>query len=401
MVRKCTGESLGKSRIENVGRHRGRRLQMNTFAKRRVVFVLWSLALWTTIAVLFALQWYTYDSVHGHTAPLFEYFRWALEEWYTWALVSPLVLWLVERWPVDPRHLLRTLPVHLVACVFIALLAVGIQAVFSHFFNTDNGPILSYIRLYLSKNVAMNIATYWALAGCAQALAFYHENTTRRLRESHLERQLAQAQLQVLQMQLHPHFLFNTLHAIGALIHDDPVSAEQMLLNLGSLLRVFLEQKDSHRISLQRELHLVDLYLSIQGIRFRDRLSVRSHIRPETLDCSVPSLILQPLVENAIVHGITKNPGEDVLEITSSLEEGQLLVEICNSNSSLPDDVQPDGTGWGVGLSNTQQRLAQIYDGSAKLSISPRSPRGVVCSITIPFEKSASPTLPEEELLAL
>ena len=378
-----------------------RRVKMTTSIKRRLVLAMWLFALWTAIAILFAVQGYTYDSLPGHTSPLFDYFRWAFEAWYAWALISPFVLWLAAKRPIDPRRFWQSLPLHLIASVLIALLAVCVQAVFSHFFNTDKGPIRNYIVLYLSKDVAIYVATYWALTGLAQTLSYYRENSNRQMRETQLERQLAQAQLQVLQMQLHPHFLFNTLHAIGTLIHEDPASAEQMLLNLSSLLRVFLEQVSFQQISVRRELCLVDLYLGIQQIRFRDRLTVRSHINPETLHGSIPSLILQPIVENAVVHGIAKNPGEDAIEITTALQGGHLVVEISNSNSSLPSEVRPDGSGWGVGLSNTAQRLAQIYNGSAKVSIQARSPRGVVCSITMPFEKAAPAISPEEELLSL
>lgn len=145
----------------------------------------------------------------------------------------------------------------------------------------------------------------------------------------------------------------------------------------------------------------MDRYLNMQRVRFRDRLTIRSHINPDTLDCSVPSLILQPIVENAILHGIAKNPGSDSIEIKSWRNDTQLQIEITNSNSILPDDVGPDGAGWGIGLSNTQQRLTQIYSGVAKLSIQARSPRGVICCITIPFERSASESSETETLLSL
>jgi two-component system, LytTR family, sensor kinase len=358
-------------------------------------------ALWTTVAVLFSVQWYTYDALHAHPSPVINYLRWNIEQWYTWLLISPLVLWLAARRPIDPRHPQRALPLHLAASVLFALLAVFVQSVLSYFLEPGSPSVRKNAMFILSKDVAMGIATYWALTGLAQTLHFYKENSSRQIRESQLERQLAQAQLQVLQMQLHPHFLFNTLHAIGTLIHEDPKSAEQMLLNLSSLLRVFLEQESSKQISLRRELHLIDLYLSIQRIRFRDRLTVRSLIDPETLDGSIPSLILQPLVENAIVHGIARNPGSDEIEIRSSKQQGRLVITISNSNSCLPGDVRSDGTGWGVGLSNTMQRLAQTYNGSAKLSIHARSPLGVVCEISMPFTKTASMPSAEEELLAL
>ncbi len=128
---------------------------------------------------------------------------------------------------------------------------------------------------------------------------------------------------------------------------------------------------------------------------------MRTNIDPLTLDSSIPSLILQPLVENAIVHGIARNPGSDEIEISSSRHQGTLVVAISNSNSSLPEDVDSDGRGWGVGLSNTMQRLAQTYTGSAKLAIHARSPRGVVCEISMPLRQASSVPSTEEELLAL
>ena len=364
--------------------------------------------LWTVVSFLFATQWYSYDALHGKPGPMLTYLRWNMEQWYAWLFISPLVLRLATKRPIDPQHPQRAIPLHLLASVLFALLALLVQSIISHFLEPGSpplrnsfNPLVSSFRYLLSKDVAMGIITYWALTGLAQTLHFYKENSNRQVRESQLERQLAQAQLQVLQMQLHPHFLFNTLHAIGTLIHEDPESAEKMLLDLSSLLRVFLEHESSQQISLRRELHLVDLYLSIQKIRFRDRLTVRSLIDPATLDCSIPSLILQPLVENAIVHGIAKNPGDDTIEIKTSQQSGRLLVEISNSNSSLPGEVRLDGAGWGVGLSNTSQRLTQVYNGSSSLSLQALSPRGVVCSIAIPFEKSDSVSSSEEELLAL
>jgi two-component system LytT family sensor kinase len=367
--------------------------------------------LWTAIAIMFALQWYSYDALHGHSSPFITYLRWNLEQWYTWLLISPLALRLAARRPIDPQRPLRALPLHLLASVLFALLAVVIQSLLSAFLEPGAPPIshissfLHSIRntivLLLSKDVAMGIVTYWALTGLAQTLHFYKESSNRQLRESQLESQLAQAHLQVLEMQLHPHFLFNTLHAIGTLIHEDPESAEKMLLNLSALLRVFLEEESSQQITLRRELHLVDLYLSIQKIRFKDRLTVRSVIDPETLDCAIPSLILQPLVENAIVHGIAKNPGDDEVEISSSIRSGRLEVKISNSNSSLRRDLSANEMNWGVGLTNTMQRLRQTYNGTAQLSLRVGSPSGVVCEISMPFRIAFPSNAQEEDLLTL
>jgi two-component system, LytTR family, sensor kinase len=357
--------------------------------------------LWTTVACLFTTQWYAYDSVHGRPDRYLVYVRWNIEQWYAWLVLSPFILRLATKRPIDLRYPWRAFPLHLVASVLVAFFALLVQSVISHFLEPAPSSFFGSVPFLLTKDVAMGIITYWALTVLAQTLHFYKENSERQVRESQLEQQLAKAQLQVLQMQLHPHFLFNTLHAIGTLIREDPDSAEQMLLDLSSLLRTFLEQEASQQISLRRELHLVDLYLGIQRIRFKDRLTISMDIAPSTLDCAVPSLILQPLVENAIVHGIAKNPGSDEIRIMSEQRDGRMIVEIRNSNSILTADVSPGGQGWGVGLLNTKQRLAQLYNGSAQLSIEPQRPRGFVCSIAMPMKPAGTITSAEEAFLFL
>ena len=359
------------------------------------------LALWTTVACLFAAQWYTYDSVHAHPGPFLVYLRWNIEQWYAWLLLSPFVLKLAARWPIDLSRPWRAAPLHLAVSVLVAFLALLVQSVIGYFLEPQHSSVFGNMPLLLTKDVATGILTYWFLTVLAQTLYFYKENSQRQVRESQLEQQLARTQLQVLQMQLHPHFLFNTLHAIGTLIHEDPDSAEQMLLDLSALLRIFLEQESSQLISLRRELHLVDLYLRIQRIRFRDRLSIRMNVAPSTLNYSVPSLILQPLVENAIVHGIATHPGSDEIEISSREQAGSLLIEIRNSNSILSPRVTLLGDGWGVGLSNTRRRLAQLYNGTAQLLLEAQLPRGVVCSITMPLVAASEAPSAEEALLSL
>lgn len=357
-------------------------------------------ALWTAVVILFALQWYSYDIVHGNPHNLLQALRWSMEQWYPWLILSPAVLWLAAKYPIDPQRPFRWLPLHLIASLVGASSVICMQVFMSHFMEPGSG-LLRILMYILSKDSAIDISTYWAITALAQMLYFSRQISKRQLRETELEKQLAQAQLEVMQMQLHPHFLFNTLHAIGTLIREEPEAAEKMLLNLGSLLRIFLEQNSSRQISLRRELSLVDHYLSIQRVRFRDRLTIVSRIAPETLDASVPSLILQPIVENAIVHGVAKNPGCDLIEISSWLHQSELQIEISNSNSVLPGDVGERGTGWGIGLTNTEQRLAQIYNGAAKLSIRALSPQGVVCRLTMPFTKSTVESQQTEAMLSL
>jgi two-component system, LytTR family, sensor kinase len=357
--------------------------------------------LYSAVGLLFATQWYSYDSTYAHAGPFMNYLRWNMEQWYAWLLLSPFVLLLAAWRPIDPGHLAKTLPLHLLASVVVAFVALLVQSALGSLLEPKPSPIFSHITLLVTKDLVMGILAYWGLTVLAQTLRYYKENSQRQVRESQLEQQLATAQLQVLQMQLHPHFLFNTLHAIGTLIREDAEAAEQMLLDLSALLRVFLEQETSQLISLRRELHLVELYLNIQKIRFRDRLSVRMSIAPETLGFAVPSLILQPLVENAIVHGIATRPGSDEIEIRSYEQQGLLQIEIRNANSVLSLETASSWEGRGLGLSNTRKRLAQLFNGSARVTLEAQSPRGVGCRVSLPLVPAGTADSAEEALLSL
>ncbi|HYG06528.1 MAG TPA: histidine kinase, partial [Stenotrophomonas sp.] len=231
--------------------------------------------------------------------------------------------------------------------------------------------------------------TYFGLLSLQQAL-HYRDETLRQEREAaRLATELAQSRLQVLKTQLQPHFLFNTLHAIVTLLDEDKRSAEDMLLRLSELLRAFLEEYDGQEITVRRELALLDLYLGIQRRRYGERLDMRLYVAPETLDCAVPSLILQPLVENAIRHGIGRHAGGDCVEIEVSRDQGLLRIEVRNRNSVLAEGTEatpsePRADGHGIGLANTRLRLRELYGEEAGLRLDITWPRGVACRLWLP-----------------
>jgi len=217
-------------------------------------------------------------------------------------------------------------------------------------------------------------------------MQFHAEKTRREIEASQMATELAQSRLRALKSQLQPHFLFNTLHAIATLLDEDTLSAEDMLLRLSELLRAFLEDYDGQEVSLRRELVLLDLYLGIQRIRFKDRLTTRIYVVPDTLDCAVPSLILQPIVENAIAHGISKRVGVDCIEIESRREGDTLCIDVRNHNSKL-EAGPASGSGHGIGLSNTELRLRELYGEVAKVSLGMIWPEGVICRLRLPFRE--------------
>jgi LytS/YehU family sensor histidine kinase len=247
------------------------------------------------------------------------------------------------------------------------------------------GAFFDQLGQFIGKHFAIGLLTYWGLLAIQQALHYRSESDRRELEASRLATELAQSRLQALKTQLQPHFLFNTLHAIVTLLDDDVASAEDMLLRLSELLRALLEEFDGQEITLRHELTLLDLYLGIQRKRFGDRLTTRLYIDPATLDCAVPSLLLQPIVENAIQHGIGRHAGADCVEIEGRREDGQLRIEVRNRNSTLGDSS--GNAGHGIGLSNTRLRLQELYGAHAEIRLDMIWPQGVACRIRMPFRE--------------
>ncbi|MEP7042588.1 MAG: histidine kinase [Dokdonella sp.] len=349
------------------------------------------IALWSAVVVLFALQWFVHDAMQGEPWPMIDYLRWSMIEWYTWAALAPIVFRVTERYPIESLLRWSSLRVHALASTGVTFLAITIGATISHL--TEPGTLGEQFGQFFGKHVAMGYLTYGALVAIWQAMHFYREKTRREIEASKLVAELAQSRLQVLKTQLQPHFLFNTLHATVTLLEEDPAAAEDMLLRLSELLRAFLEDYDGQEIPLQRELELLELYLGIQRTRFKDRLTTQVYVSPETLDCAVPSLILQPLVENAIRHGIGKHVGADTIEVECRREGDTLCLDVRNRNSVL-EFAAPPHQRRGIGLSNTQLRLRELYGERAEIRLDAMWPKGVACRVRLPFRRLDAPAAP-------
>lgn len=350
------------------------------------------LGLWSLVVVVFAVQGWLNDAVNGHLWPATTYLRWSMIQWLTWAALAPLVFRLGERHPIQFPLRLRSLSRHVVASAGVTLLAIFMGAVVSAPF--ENSTFWTQFWQFFSKHTATGLLTYWGLLAIQHLLYFQAEKARRELEASQLATELAQSRLQVLKTQLQPHFLFNTLHAIITLLDEDTLSAEDMLLKLSELLRAFLEDYDGQEIPLRRELELLDLYLGIQQRRFKDRLTTRIYVSPEAMQAAVPSLVLQPIVENAIRHGIGEHVGEDCIEVDCRREGDALCIDVRNRNSTL--DGPRRVAGHGIGLSNTRLRLKELYGDAAELRLDAMVPNGVACRIRLPFrELEAEDDLPE------
>jgi len=341
------------------------------------------LSLWTLVVLVFAIQGMTCDILLQDVvwSPT-DYLRWSAIQWYTWAVLAPFVFRLGERWPLPQPLRVRSLWRHLLLAFALTMIAVVFGALVSA------GGFGAQLGQFLGRHVAIGMFTYFALLAIQQALHYRAESTRRALEAGQMATELARSRLQVLKTQLQPHFLFNTLHAIITLLEEDKRSAEDMLLRLSELLRAFLEEYDGQEIPLRRELELLDLYLGIQRRRYGDRLDTRMYIDPQALDCAVPSLILQPLVENAITHGIGRHAGGDCIEVEISREQDTLRIEVRNRNSVLEGGVEPPSppreNGHGIGLSNTRLRLRELYGDAADLRLDVTWPRGVACRLRLP-----------------
>jgi two-component system, LytTR family, sensor kinase len=349
-----------------------------------------SIGCWTGVVVLESGLVFIADAMQGYILPLSHYLTWAAFNWYSWAFLTPAVLALARHYPINrtnwPRRIFVPHAFACLACVFIQVVFRGVAGWIYTLDHEVHSPLLSLIFGSLENRGRLGILAYWIIIAIAGFLHLREQIRLRDLRQAQLEMRLASAELEMLRMQLQPHFLFNTLQAAITLVQEDPRAAEDVLLRLSELLRISLDQMGTNEISLSRELEFLDLYVGIQRQRFGDRLTVEIHADASTLNYQVPPLLLQPLVENAIRHGIGKHKGGDSIEIHARTENGGLELEVRNANS-IVDDTGERLFLRGVGLRNTKARLEQLYGVGALLILHSRGPRGAVARIFIPARR--------------
>jgi two-component system, LytTR family, sensor kinase len=258
-----------------------------------------------------------------------------LAVWWCWAAATPVVWWLGRKVPLEKHRLVRAIALHAAFAIAAGVLySVSSALIIRWCFPSTAGaePLIQWIQNYLASRLPVGVLLYFALLGIGAAFDSRKRLRLRDLQASQLSAQLARAQVQALQTQLQPHFLFNTLHAIGMLVHEDPASAGRMLTRLGDLLRQTLALTDVPEITLREELSILDDYLGIERVRFGDRLTVDLEIEPDLLNAAVPTFVLQPLVENAVRFGVTSRVGP-----------GRIRIAAKRVGSSMQLVVQDDG----------------------------------------------------------
>jgi two-component system, LytTR family, sensor kinase len=318
-----------------------------------------------------------------------------LSYWYAWAVLVPVVLWMARRFPLERGRLRTSIPAHAVAVLAITFAHVALaQAAYLLIPSpTTDAATLSWWPRVLRSYVLhfdWEMMTYWAIIGFSHAVAYARQAQDRTVRASQLEARLAEAQLQALQRQLHPHFLFNTLNAISALMRRDVDAADEMLLKLSELLRMALDKRGTEDVTLSDELDFLGKYLEIEQARFAERLSVRFDVAPDTLDALVPNLVLQPLVENSIRHAVARRSAGGRIEVHASRRGDDLVLRVRDDGPGLPAGYEP-GSGPGVGLANTRSRLAHMYGPAARLEFATPDGGGLAVTVTIPFRTVPAP----------
>ncbi|HWT00370.1 MAG TPA: histidine kinase [Pyrinomonadaceae bacterium] len=368
---------------------------MKDEASRRRPLVKWSLiaAGWTLFGLFFAVQSIAVRAYDGRPLRVGE----ALSAWllcaYLWLALTPLVLRLARRFPIERRSWRRNLPAHVAAAVLLSLLQLAAYVTIASWLGKipANRSFFESFRGFFVGDFHFDLLTYGAIVGLVHALDYYRKYRERELRASQLETKLAQAQLDALRMQLHPHFLFNTLNSISVLMAEDVRAARRMLARLSDLLRTSLEEAGAHEVALHQELEFLESYLEIEQTRFQDRLTVRMEIDPAALDARVPNLILQPLVENAIRHGIAPRARAGTVEIRAARENGAVRLAVADDGAGL-GSARPEDLMKGIGLSNTRSRLEQLYGAAHRFEMREREGGGLEVSIEIPFRSGGEGT---------
>lgn len=351
-----------------------------------------SLALWVALVLLFATGLALTSTISWRQG-----IRFGISLWALWLIFIPVVAWLSFRFPIHRAKLIQNLTLHLVACLaIVAADQAAYRAIdrFSHsLFRFEapgqvgltprpGPPTLGGFR---GLRVALDILVFWSLTGFCHAIINFRRSQEREQRAVELEASLTSARLEALRMQINPHFLFNTLNSISALIYTNPRAADEMLGDLSALLRRSLDSMQDQEIPLRQELDFVRTYLSIEQKRFGERLRVEEHLPDDLLNALVPALILQPLVENAVRHGIEPQREPACIWIEAIREGEQLRLVVRDNGRGITKAETNNSTRLGIGLSNTKARLEALYGPNQHLSLAEAEPKGCRVDIYLPL----------------
>jgi two-component sensor histidine kinase len=345
----------------------------------------------TALGVTAAAWLHIIASLGGEPAPFLRTLALVMPFWYLWALYAPLVVWMGTHRPIERGRAVGRSFTHLGLAMVMSFLHTGIrfglQPAVRGAMDTgasDASAVQPFLGLAVLE-LPVNVLIYGMILGVTYLVGYYRRLQERELAATRLSAQLADARMQALRMQLNPHFLFNALNSIAMLIRDEKRDAAvDTLEGLSDLLRYVLEESADQEVQLQHELDFVHRYLEIEKIRFQDRLDVKIDADKSVLEALVPTFVLQPIVENAIRHGVRGRDAVSTVTVTARREADSLRLGVLDEGpgfSGVPSPPQ----GIGLGIRNTRKRLAQLYGDEATLDTADRSPRGATVTITLPF----------------
>ena len=355
-------------------------MTIRTVLQKRWTRWLAGFVFWTLLGLSFASQFYLSSAKAGLEVSWRQAVGYALGDWYVFAALSVPVSYLARRFRFEAGTWGGSLAVHVLGGVTFSLAYMVIRSWIGQW--QSGADFSEAFRPLLVKTWHFNLLVYCVILAVSQAFDNYRKYRERELHAAALEKRLVQAKLQALQMQLNPHFLFNTLHSISALMHQDVEAADRMIMRLGDMLRAALEGSDTQEVTLRDELRFLQRYLEIEQIRFGDRLTVKLDIAPDTFEAQVPNLILQPLVENAIRHGIEPHARPGRIELQARRQADGLALDVSDNGGGLKDQARGKE---GVGLSNTRARLRELYGPAHRFELGNAPGGGVLVRLIIPF----------------
>lgn len=343
---------------------------------------------WTLVGLAFAGQFYISGSKAGASVRLGQAIVWSLSDWYVFAALSVPVLWLARQFRIEAPGRLQNLLLHLVASAVFCLAYIFIRAAVGQWPAGAGGEEENFpaaVQLLARKTWFFNVLVYWLVVGMSTGLRYYRDAQERQRRAVELEQRLTAARLQALQMQLNPHFLFNSLNAISSLMHVDVDAADRTLTKLADLLRRALASGSEQEVTLRQEIEFLRRYLEIEQTRFGDRLSVEIAVPAELSEVRVPTLILQPLVENAIRHGIEPIAAPGAIRISAERNGDELILRVTDTGRGPGSSNRP---GTGIGVANTRARLEQLYGSAQEFRLDLGANGGTEAVIRLPLKKA-------------
>jgi hypothetical protein len=341
---------------------------------------------WTLVGLAFATQVHLSSNLLGRSITWLEAITNSLGDWYVWGLLSVPIARFARRFPPEAGAAWRTARIHLGAALVFSFAWVGLRALVgqAQSWAMDEPATFSEVfRPLLVRSLPFDLLMYGVIVSVNHAIEYYRKYHERTVHALELEKHLAEARLQSLLRQLKPHFLFNTLNGIASLMHSDVDAADRMLVRLAELLRLTMSHHGQPLTRLKDEIAFIEKYLDIERLRFRDRLSVAIDVEPAAFEARVPSLILQPLVENAIRHGIEPHARPGRIEISARREPGALVLTVRDNGAGRP----PGGfTREGIGLGNTRARLRELYGDRHRFELANHPEGGLVVRLSLPCE---------------